>query len=73
MNQILEKVKTMVNSRDAEMRNLGIVMLQDYIKSKSMYKRYRAYIYSLPLKGKEKKELKRIAIEKSLKKWTEKQ
>jgi hypothetical protein len=59
----------MINSKDSEMKELGFVMLKDFIKSKSMHRRLRRYISTLSLPGRKKKELKTCSVQKSLEKW----
>lgn len=68
MNQTLEKIKNMINSKDGEMKELGFVMLKDFIKSKSMHRRLRRYISTLALPGKKKKDLKTTAAQRSMEK-----
>ena len=69
MNQSLEKIKNMINSKDAEMKELGFVTLKEFVGSKSMHRRLRRYISTLALPGRKKKELKAHAAQKSMEKW----
>lgn len=71
MNLQLEKIKKMIDSGDPGLKELGIILLDEFIETKSMHNRLRRYISSLSLTGKDKKRLKYSSTQKSMKIWVE--